>query len=266
MTKNLNIHLVSDFSVYALRGAITSALIHFPKVKAKKYYWPLVKDENIVKSIFEKIESHKGIVIYNISNKKIRKLLKEFCIKHNFPYVSLVGTMVEEIADYLDLEAEDIIDLYDKSDDKLSAIEFAVAHDDGQNVDNISNADIILIGPSRSSKTPTSFYLAYNGFKTANVPYILGNDLPENLYNMRGPLIVGLIIDYDRLMELRETRMGGIHYTEKSDYLNIDLIKEECRQTRILSTKHNWPLVDVTRRSIEETAALITKFFYDRNS
>ncbi len=266
MAEILNIHLVSDSSVYALKGAITSALAHFPDMETKKHYWPLIKHEKALEKAFEEMKSYEGVILYDISNKKIRKALRDFCNKSNLPSISLVGSVVDEITSYMKIEARDVTDAFANQQDsyfaRVSAIEFAISHDDGQKVEDISFADIILVGPSRVSKTPTSFYLAYDGFKAANIPYILGNDLPEYLFTATQPLIVGLIIDPERLTELRETRMAGAY---SSDYMNLEFVKEECHQARMLFTKNNWPVIDVTRRSVEETAAMITKLYYEKN-
>jgi regulator of PEP synthase PpsR (kinase-PPPase family) len=155
--------------------------------------------------------------------------------------------------------------MINRADDRINiAIDYALRHDDGQMVNDLECADIILIGPSRTSKTPTSLYLACNGFKTANIPYVQGCILPNNLIELTKPLIIGLVISPTRLVEIRETRMMLLQINNDTNYTDLNIIKDECLQIKRICEKHKWQVIDVSRRSIEETAALISKIYYTR--
>jgi len=147
--------------------------------------------------------------------------------------------------------------------DKIEAIEYSLKHDDGQILEDLDEADIILIGPSRTSKTPTSVYLAYNGFKTANIPFVGGSEFPSVLKLLRKPIIFGFVINPSILVEIRENRIHLLQIKESSDYTDIKVIQEECREVRRLCSVNNWQVIEVSRRSIEETAAIIMKYYYE---
>jgi regulator of PEP synthase PpsR (kinase-PPPase family) len=184
------------------------------------------------------------------------------------PCVSVVSKIVREISDYLGTNADIGAGYTNKFDetyfDKVDAIEYSLRHDDGQALDDLEDADIILIGPSRTSKTPTSIYLAYNGFKTANIPLIHNCAFPDFLPRMNHPVIVGLLINPGRLIEIRESRMNLLQVKEASNYTDIKIAQDECRQAKRLCIDNNWKTIDVSMRSIEETAAIIMKYYYEQ--
>jgi hypothetical protein len=149
---------------------------------------------------------------------------------------------------------------------RVEAINFALAHDDGQNTHELDEADIVLVGPSRTSKTPTCVYLSYRGYTAANVPFVMNCPLPEHLFNLKKPLVVGLVITPERLIQIRKTRLISLNETRETTYVDIDHIKHEVAEARKLYAKYHWPVIDVTRRSIEETVANIINLFNERKA
>lgn len=266
--KKLIFHLISDSSGQTVKHAARSALLQFAEIKSKQYNWPLVRNKKLLEEVLGKIKNKPGVVLYTISNTELREKLKRFCRNLKVPCISVIGKIVKEISAYLGVGAEEAIGFSNKFDesyfDKVDAIDYALRHDDGQMASDLEDADIILIGPSRTSKTPTSVYLAYNGFKTANVPYVYGCVFPDYLEKLSHPLIIGLIINPARLIEIRETRMNLLQIPDGTNYTDPKIVQEECLQVRRICQKNNWSVIDVSRRSIEEIAAVVTKFYYDR--
>ncbi len=268
--KNLTIHLVSDSSGQTVKQAAKSAISQFADIITKEYHWPLIRNKELLIEVLNKIKTKPGIVLYTISNAELRAELKKFCWNLKIPAISVIGKIVTEIANYLNIETEQknigsVYKLGADYFDKVDAIDFALRHDDGQMTGDLESAEIILIGPSRTSKTPTSVYLAYNGFKTANIPYVQGHPFPDQLEKLISPLIVGLIINPARLVQIRETRMNLLQINNLGDYTNLETVQAECLMIKRLCEQHNWPVIDVSRRSIEETAAVIMKLFYSKN-
>ena len=266
--KKLIVHLVSDASGQTVKNAARTALSQFAEIEVKEYIWPLIKNKELLEEVLSKIAKKPGVVIYTILNPDLREVLKKSCKNLKVPCISVVGRIVKEISAFLGVGVEDGLNNMNKFDssyfDKVDAIDFMLRHDDGQMVNDLEDADIILIGPSRTSKTPTSVYLAYNGFKTANVPFVYGCPFPQELENLTHPLIIGLVISPARLIEIRQTRMNLLLMPEHTGYTDPKIVQEECLQVKRLCERENWPIIDVSRRSIEETAALVMKFYYDK--
>jgi regulator of PEP synthase PpsR (kinase-PPPase family) len=265
--KKLIIHLVSESSGQTVKYAASTALAKFSDIEVKKYHWPMTRTEDLLNEALKKISQKPGIVLYTISNNTLKDKLKRFCLDSKMPCISVVSKIVNEISDYLGVSTSDNIGFRNKFDetyfDKIEAIEYSLKHDDGQILEDLDEADIILIGPSRTSKTPTSVYLAYNGFKTANIPFVCGSEFPPVLKELSKPIIFGFIINPSILVEIRENRMNLLQIKENSDYTDIKVIQEECREIRRLCSLNKWQVIDVSRRSIEETAAIIMKYYYE---
>jgi regulator of PEP synthase PpsR (kinase-PPPase family) len=265
--KRLVIHLISESSGQTVKHAANTALSKFSDIEVKKYHWPMTRNEDLLDEVFKKIRKNPGIILYTISNNILKDKLKKFSLELKIPCVSVVSKIVNEISRYLGVGADDNIGFNNKFDenyfDKVEAIEYTLKHDDGQIIEDLEEAEIILIGPSRTSKTPTSVYLAYNGFKTANIPFIYTVPFPVIIESLKNPIIFGLIINPSRLIEIRESRMHLLQLNESSDYTDIKIVQEECREVRKLCSKNNWQVIDVSRRSIEETAAIIMKYYYE---
>ena len=228
----------------------------------------MTRDEDLLKEVLSKIKRKPGLIIYTMSNDTLRKKMRQFCRENKIPCISVVSKIIQKISNYIGVGVDDFSGYSEKFDnsyfDKLDAIDFALRHDDGQNIDNIDDADIVLVGPSRTSKTPTSVYLEYNGFKTANVPYVEGIEFPEIIFSLQQPIVFGLTINPVRLVEIRQSRMNLLQINENSNYTDINTIGLECRNMKKLCHANNWKVIDVSKRSIEETAALVMKHYYEK--
>lgn len=263
------VHLISEYSGQTVKHAARSALSQFSQVRSKEYNWPLINNKDLLNEVLTKIKEKPGMVLYTISSKELRTILKNFCKQLGVPCISIVGNIIKTISEILGIGAEGkLAHNYNKFDksyfDKVNAMDYALRHDDGQSINDLKDADIILIGPSRTSKTPTSIYLAYNGFKTANIPYIHNFPFPENICKLDQKLVIGLIIKPTILAEIREARMNLLHITDElTDYTDLRIIQEECKQVKIICERNGWNVIDVSRRSIEETAAIAMRIFYD---
>ncbi|XVN42422.1 MAG: pyruvate, water dikinase regulatory protein [Candidatus Rickettsia vulgarisii] len=267
--KRLTVHLVSDSSIQTAKYVANTALLQFSKIEPKLYHWPMIRNTSLLKEVLNKIHDKPGIVLYTILDPGVRKGLTKFCYSLKIPCISVIGKIVKEISVYLGIETEENLRYGQEFDesyfDKIHAIDYTFRHDDGQMVNELDKADIILVGPSRTSKTPTSVYLAYNGFKTANVPYIHGYPFLSLLEKVTNQLVVGLTINPTRLIEIRETRLNSLQVpTDDTSYTDYKIVQEECMQVKLICEQKGWEVIDVSRRSIEETAALIMKKYYDR--
>ncbi len=266
--KKLIVHLISESSGQTVRHAANTALSKFSDLDVKKYQWPMVRNSYMMQEVFEKIRKKPGVVMFTISDRSLRSMLKEFCHEMKLPCISIVSSIIKEISEYIGESADSGVGYLNKMDDnylsKVDAIDYTLRHDDGQSLDNLEEADIILIGPSRTSKTPTSVYLSYNGFKTANIPYIHNCPFPDNLQTVKRPIIFGLTINPGRLIEIRESRMNLLQIQDTTEYTDMKIIKEECRYVKNLCKQNGWKTIDVSMRSIEETAAIIMKSYYEQ--
>lgn len=266
--KKLIVHLVSDASGQTVKHAAKTALSQFAEIEVKEYSWPLIRNRELLEEVLSKISTKPGVVLYTISKPDLREALNKFCKDLKIPCISVVGRIVKEISAFIGVGFEDSLNNSNKFDssyfDKVDAIDYMLRHDDGQMVNDLGDADIILIGPSRTSKTPTSVYLAYNGFKTANVPFVYGCPFPQGLEKLTHTLIIGLVISPARLIEIRETRMNLLLMPEHTSYTDPKIVQEECLQVKRLCEQNKWLVIDVSRKSIEESAALVMKYYYER--
>ncbi len=263
----LVIHLVSDSSIQSVKHVANAALAQFSKIESKLYHWPMIRNTELLNEVLDKIKVKPSLVLYTISDYQLRKNLTKFCYNMKIPCISVIGKIVKEISGFLGIDVQGGSTYRHEFDesyfDKIEAINYTFRHDDGQMTNELDEADIILVGPSRTSKTPTSLYLAYNGFKTANVPYIHGYPFLDILENMATKLIIGLTIDPARLVEIRESR-ANLSQMGNTSYTDFRIIYEECMQVKIICQRQGWSIIDVSRRSVEETAAIIMKLYYDR--
>ena len=263
--KTIIVHLISEVSGQTVKHAADTALSKFSGIEVKKYHWPMVKSVSTLDGIIETIKQKPGIVLYTISNDELRKNLKKVCYELKLPCISVVSKIVQEIEDYAGVEADDVA-FRNKFDEdyfeKVEAIDYTLRHDDGQFLSGVEEADIVLFGPSRASKTPTSIYLAYNGFKVANIPYVNQELFPEQVIYLKKPIVFGLLINPSRLIEIRENRMKALNSNSYTDYTDIKKVQEECRSVRQLCAQNSWKVIDVSSRSIEETAAIIMRDYY----
>jgi len=269
--KELNIHLISDSSGETTTTVGRASIARFNNVKTNEYTWPLVRSIEEMYKVLEHIKHNPGIVLYTISDFNLRKELRAKCMELNVPCVSAIGSIVMEIANYLE---EDIpitepgshLRLDDEYFAKIETFNFTMQHDDGQLPYEANKADILLFGVSRTSKSPTSFYLAHRGYKVANIPYIKDVEVPVNIGALTKPLIIGLTINPDRLSQIRQIRLSEVRpeHRQKDDYTSVDAVQQEVRQSINFFNKHRIPIIDVSSKAVEETAAEIIRLYNEK--
>ena len=231
-----------------------------------------MRSEKQLLKIIEEVRSNKGPVIYTLIDKKLRKILEKGCKKIGVPIIPVLDPVVEAMENYFKYELA--IDEPGRQHslshgyfDRIGAMQYTLAHDDGQLSNDLDEADIILVGVSRTSKTPTSMYLANRGVRTANVPMVPKVSLPQSLFLSKA-LIIGLTTSPERLVQIRKSRLTSVGESRHTNYIEEDTIKEEVLMARRLFSKNNWPVIDVTKKSIEETAAAVLEYlreFKERN-
>ncbi len=257
-----HLHLISDATGETLLAAGRAASAQYKHARAIEHIYPLIRTEKQIDKVLQDIDEEPGIVLYTIVDQHLAGLIDSRCAEMGLPCVSVLEPVLAVFQSYLGapagrrVGAQHVLDAdYFR---RIDALNFTMEHDDGQAPDDVDEADIVLIGISRTSKTPTSIYLANRGIKTANIPIVLGVPIPDRLLAATKPLIVGLIATAERVSHVRQNRVLGV--TTRFDaqaYVDRAAIMEELTYARQICTRHNWPMIDVSRRSIEETAAAI---------
>lgn len=259
-----SIYLISDATGTTLQGLARAALSQFEGIYPTERFWPMIRSTAQLDRAIQDIRENPGPVVYTLVERPLRKKLERVCNDLHVPCMPVMDPILRAMSSYLGLPTQGIPGLQHALDDayfkRIDAVDFALNYDDGQDVDGLEEADVILVGVSRTSKTPTCIFLARRGIKAANIPLAPGIPFPEKLLGMKGPLFVGLTESPKRLANLRKTRLQAAendpHYNENA-YLDEEVIEEEIRAARRLFSKNKWPVIDVTRRSVEETAAEI---------
>ena len=259
-TKTFNLHLVSDSTGETVSAVARSVLAQFERLEPNEFMWSLVRTKGQMERVVDGIVANPGIVIYTVSDKVLRRILKEGCDSVSVPCISVISRVINALSEFMGVSTS-IRHMKSKLDedyfDRIDAINYSLTHDDGQSNWDLEDADIIIIGASRTSKSPTSMYLANRGYRTANIPFIDGMPLPEGLEALEKTFIVGLTIIPDRLLQIRKSRLLSINEHADTQYVDIDMIKKEIVAAKKLYTRKKWPVIDVTRKSVEETAAHI---------
>lgn len=266
-SKKFHLHLVSDATGTTLLGLARACLAQFGDIEPVQKFWPLVRTQKQLEKVIQQIQENPGPVIFTLVDEKMRARLQERCDDLGVPCVAVLDPIIRGLSSYLGKHARNVPGLQHAMDDayfkRVEAIDFAMRFDDGKTYEGLREADVILVGVSRTSKTPTSIYLARRGIKAANIPLVPNVKVPEEYFHLEKPLYVGLSASPKRLGELRKTRLQAD--TNKNfganEYLDLEKIEEEVRSARRLFTKNNWPVINVTNRSIEETAAEIMTFW-----
>ncbi|MBT7076922.1 MAG: kinase/pyrophosphorylase [Pelagibacterales bacterium] len=272
MNKNIHIHIISDSTGETVSTVSRSANAHFKNFNPIEHSWVLVRSEKQLLKIIEEINYNKGPVIYTLIDKNLRKILEQGCKKIGVPIIPVLDPVVEAMENYFkyELAMDEPGRQHSLSHgyfDRIGAMQFTLAHDDGQLSNDLEVADIILVGVSRTSKTPTAMYLANRGLKTANIPMVPNIALPPNLFFAKA-LIIGLTTSPERLVQIRKSRLTSVGETKQTNYIEEEIIKEEVLAAKKLFLKNKWPVIDVTRKSIEETAAAALEYlreFKERN-
>ena len=264
MNEKYNVYLVSDSTGETLDRIFLSLKSQFANFDYGKKEFAFIRTEQqIDKIIKECIEIENSIILYTIVETKLAKYLANQSEKNSVPCFGVLGNLILSFSKLLNQKAihkpsaQHVLD--DDYYKRIEAIQFTMSHDDGKKVDDINDADVILLGVSRTSKTPTSIYLANRGYKTVNIPLVLDQKIPEDLKTNTESCIIGLIADPERLSDIRRNRVAIMKDQNLKEYTDLNFIKKEVEDSRNLFKKNNWPIIDVTRRSVEETAASILK-------
>ncbi len=257
----LHLHLLSDSTGETLENIAKAGLAQFDGVEVIKHFWPMVRSEGHLDRILVEITQKPGLVLFTIVNGETRDKLERRCRALGLPAVSALDPVINALSRMLGQEAmarpgrQHMLDA--AYFDRVAAIQFTIAHDDGIGAEDWEEADIVLAGVSRSSKTPTSIYLANRGYKVANIPLVMESPPPGPLYTLRHPLVVGLTTSPERLVQVRRNRLLALNQMPETAYVDQDRVSEEVAFARRIFSDRGWPVIDVTRRSIEETAAAI---------
>lgn len=257
-----HLHLISDATGETLLAAGRAASAQYKDARSIEHIYPLIRTEKQLVKVFEDINEEPGIVLYTVVDQALAHMIDERCAAMGLPCVSVLEPVLAVFQSYLGtpagrrVGAQHVLDAdYFR---RIDALNFTMEHDDGQLPSDMNEADIVIIGISRTSKTPTSIYLANRGIKTANIPIVLGVPLPQSLIEAKKPLIVGLVATAERISHVRQNRLlGTTTGFDAQVYVDRGTITEELVYARQLCTRHGWPMIDVSRRSIEETAAAI---------
>ncbi len=262
--KEFFVHLVSDATGSTLQGLARACLAQFENINPIERFWPLVRTEKQLSRIIDDIKIHQGPVLFTMVDANLRKILKRECRKIDIPCMPVLDPLIKGMSAYLGITAKGIPGLQHELNEayfeRIDAVDFALSFDDGQSTEGIEEADVVLVGVSRTSKTPTCVYLARRGIKAANIPLVPNVEFPHHVVKYKHPIFIGLTETPQRLAQLRTNRIkneiNDIHL-KGNEYLEIEKIEEEVKKARKLFSKYDWPVIDVTRRSVEETAAEI---------
>ena len=260
-----HLHLVSDATGETVTSVARACMVQFEGVHAIQHNWWLVRTQGQVERVITGIEEHPGIVRFTLVDAGVRGVLEEACRRLKIPHISLLDPVMATLANFLQVEMKATPGMQYQLDAeyfaRIDAMQFTLAHDDGALMEEVEAADIVLVGVSRTSKTPTSMYLANRGLKTANYPLVPGVPLPPELEAATRPLVVGLTKDPKSLTDIRRARLRYLNQEEESAYAQYEQVREEVQNARRLFSRHGWPVVDVTRRSIEEASAAIVQLY-----
>lgn len=247
-----------------MHQAARAAIAQFQQAEVTEHIWTLVRSPEHVDIVEQSLEKHGGLLLLSVVNPEVRRLVERACVKHAVPHVSILDPVVNLIAMVLGKTADQTPGAQHRLDDayfaRMKAVEYAVNHDDGINIHNIKGADILLVGVSRTSKTPTSMYLANRGYFVANYALVPHVPFPEEAVRDQDVFVVGLTSDVKRLSQIRKSRLNAMSDSGNDSYAKDEDIQEEIKQARRLFARNGWPVIDVTRRSVEETAASIIHF------
>jgi len=264
-----HLHLVSDATGETLITVARAAAAQYATISPIEHVYPLVRTAKQLERVLTEVEAAPGIVLYTLLDPELTEKLEDKCRELGLPCRSILGPVLRVFEAYLGTEttlrvgAQHMLNAeYFK---RIDALNYTMLHDDGQHADGLEEADVVLVGVSRTSKSPTSIYLANRGVKTANVPLVPGVPPPQQLEELTRPLVVGLYASPERIVQIRQNRLLGLKAHREDDaYVDRQAVAEEIAFSRRLCARHNWPLIDVTRRSIEETAAAVMALLADR--
>lgn len=268
-TKYFHLHLVSDATGETLITVARAAAAQYANVAPVEHLYPMVRTQKQLDVALGEIAEAPGLVLFTLLEENLIEQLETKCRELGLPCMSILGPVLRVFQSYLGTEtghrvgAQHVLNA--EYFQRIDALNYTMLHDDGQHTEGLHDADVVLVGVSRTSKTPTSIYLANRGIKTGNVPLVPGLPLAPDVERLKAPLVVGLYASPERIVQIRENRLLGLNAHKDDDqYIDKAAVAEEVAFSRRLCAKHNWPSIDVTRRSIEETAAAVMRLLSER--
>ncbi len=270
MNTQFHVHLVSDATGETLNAIARAALAQFEGVVVNEHFYALVRSQRQLQRAVEHIRAEPGLVFFTLVNPELRQELQRECIALNVPTYDVLDAPIAAMRNFLGSGAAETHrpggqhDVDQKYLHRIEALNFTIAHDDGQNLETIGDAEVILTGASRTSKTPTCVYLAMRGYRAANVPLVPGMPLPVELMAEKKTLVVGLWASPDRLVQVRRNRLAAMGEGRDTEYVDLEAVRAEVTNTRRLFESQDWPCIDVSRRSVEETAAAVINLLAER--
>jgi regulator of PEP synthase PpsR (kinase-PPPase family) len=268
MSRVYHLHLVSDATGETLNTIARAVSVQFEGMEAREHIYALVRNQRQLARAVNHIAANPGVVFFTLVNPVLREILEKECERLAIPCISVLDRAAQALREYLGVEESHRPGGQHEVDarymERVEAVNYAIHQDDGQGVEHLAAAQVILVGPSRTSKTPTCVYLAIRGVRAANVPFVSGVPLPEQLFKLPQTLIVGLWASPERLLQVRRNRLTTMGETRDTDYVDEETVRAEIAEVRRLYERHDWPSIDVTRRSIEETAATIMNLLSER--
>jgi regulator of PEP synthase PpsR (kinase-PPPase family) len=268
-TGYFHLHLVSDSTGETLTTVARAAAAQYANVSPVEHLYPMVRSKKQLDLALVEITEAPGLVLYTLLEENLIESLETKCRELALPCMSILGPVLRLFQSYLGAETTHRVGaqhvLNAEYFQRIEALNFTMFHDDGQHAEGLQDADVVLVGVSRTSKTPTSIYLANRGIKTGNVPLVPGVPLAPEVERLVHPLVVGLFASPERIVQIRENRLLGLNAHRGDDqYIDKAAVAEEVAYSRRLCAKHSWPSIDVTRRSIEETAAAVMRLLAER--
>ena len=268
--QRLHLHLLSDSTGETLEMIAKAAMAQFENTDVVRHFWPMVRSQQHLDRILGEMSIHPGLVLFTVVSTEIRERLEQRCTALGLRSVSALDTVTDALETLFDQRAKGRPGRQHLMDEayfrRVDAIQFTIAHDDGIGWENWEQCDIILAGVSRSSKTPTSIYLANRGFRVANIPIVVESPPPPSLYEVRRPLIVGLTTSPERLIQVRRNRLLSLNQAPETAYVDSEHVAREVLYARRMFADNGWPVIDVSRRSIEETAAAVINLYNERHN
>lgn len=268
--KRIHLHLLSDSTGETLEMIAKASLAQFENADVVRHFWPMVRSRQHLERIVPELAANPGLVLFTLVNAETRAALREHCRQLSLPAVDALDEVTAALEVQLGQEAHGRPGRQHRMDEayfkRVEAIQYTIAHDDGVGWENWEEADIVLAGVSRSSKTPTSIYLANRGYKVANIPLVIESPPPPKLFELRRPMVVGLTTAPERLVQIRRNRLLTLNEQAETSYIEKGRVSEEVKFARRMFADNNWPVIDVTRRSIEETAAAVIRLLGERHA
>lgn len=268
--KSFHLHLISDSTGDTLHSVSRACLAQFNGVQPIEHFWNMIRTEKQLDAAIQNIADNEGLVLYTIVDEHLRHRLRNFCRENKIAYLPVLEPTLKGFSSFLGVPSLSLPGRQHMLDeayfDRMDAMDFVLRHDDGQHVDELKDADVVLIGVSRTSKTPTCVYLGNRGIKAANIPFVKDVTNLDEIRTIKGPLFVGLVESPKRLIDIRRNRLNSLQEKNETQYTSFEDVEEELRLSRRFYAEMKWPVIDVTNRSVEETSAEIMKLLQKKNA